>query len=74
MKITIQKSIIENILVNAQAFLEKKDTSQITSHIYMDVFDSVLTLKATDYEIGFLVSSNNIYMIESTPLFLVYIF
>ena len=65
MKITVQKSIIENILVNAQAFLEKKDTSQITSHIYMDVFDSVLTLKATDYEIGFLVSTNNINMINA---------
>jgi len=58
MKITVQKSIIENILVNAQAFLEKKDTSQITSHIYMDVFDSVLTLKATDYEIGLLIKTD----------------
>ena len=60
MKITVQKSIIENILVNAQAFLEKKDTSQITSHIYMDLFESTLTLKATDYEIGFKVSTKNI--------------
>jgi DNA polymerase-3 subunit beta len=63
MKITIQKSIIENILINAQAFLEKKDTSQITSHIYMSVVDSELTIKATDYEIGFLVSTQNINVI-----------
>ena len=64
MKITVQKSIIENILVNAQAFLEKKDTSQITSHIYMDVFNSILTIKATDYEIGFTVSTKNINTIS----------
>jgi len=65
MKITIQKSIIENILVNAQAFLEKKDTSQITSHIFIDVSDSKLTIKATDYEIGFLVSTDNINIINN---------
>ena len=63
MKITVQKSIIENILVHAQPFLEKKDTSQITSHVFMNVSDSKLTLKATDYEIGFLVSTNNINII-----------
>ncbi len=64
MKITISKSIIENILVHAQPFLEKKDTSQITSHVFLDVSNSNLTLKATDYEIGFLVSTNNINVIE----------
>ncbi len=64
MKITISKSIIENILVHAQPFLEKKDTSQITSHIFLNVSNSKLTLKATDYEIGFLVSTNNINIIE----------
>ena len=37
MKITIVKSILENILLSAQPFLEKKDTSQITSHIYIKV-------------------------------------
>jgi len=63
MKITIQKSIIENILVHAQPFLEKKDTSQITSHVFIDVSNSKLTLKATDYEIGFLVSTNNLHII-----------
>ncbi len=60
MKITISKSIIENILVHAQPFLEKKDTSQITSHVFLNVSNSKLTLKATDYEIGFLVSTDNI--------------
>ncbi|WP_434637128.1 DNA polymerase III subunit beta [Sulfurimonas sp. NW7] len=60
MKITISKSILENILIHAAPFLEKKDTSQITSHVYMNVSSSKLTLKATDYEIGFLVSTDNL--------------
>ncbi|WP_457749159.1 DNA polymerase III subunit beta [Sulfurimonas sp.] len=60
MKITVSKSILENILIHAAPFLEKKDTSQITSHVYMNVSDSKLTLKATDYEIGFLVSTDNL--------------
>ena len=64
MKITVSKSIIENILVHSQPFLEKKDTSQITSHVFLNVSNSKLTLKATDYEIGFLVSTDNINIIE----------
>jgi len=60
MKITISKSILENILIHASPFLEKKDTSQITSHVYMNVSNSKLILKATDYEIGFLVSTDNL--------------
>jgi DNA polymerase III subunit beta len=65
MKITVSKSIIENILVYAQPFLEKKDTSQITSHVYLNVNDSKLTIKATDYEIGFEVSTDKINIISS---------
>ena len=65
MKITVSKSIIENILVYAQPFLEKKDTSQITSHVYLNVNDSKLTIKATDYEIGFEVSTDKINTISS---------
>jgi len=60
MKITISKSILENILIHASPFLEKKDTSQITSHVYINVSNSKLTLKATDYEIGFLVHTDNL--------------
>lgn len=65
MKITVAKSIIENILVHAGPFLEKKDTSQITSHVSLDVNSSELTLKATDYEIGFEVTTNQINVIET---------
>lgn len=60
MIITISKSIIENILIHAAPFLEKKDTSQITSHIYLNASNSILTVKATDYEIGFLVTTQNV--------------
>lgn len=64
MKISISKSIIENILIHAQPFLEKKDTSQITSHVYINISNSILTLKATDYEIGYLVSTDKINVIN----------
>jgi len=60
MLINISKSVLENILISAQPFLEKKDTSQITSHIYLNAFNNQLTLKATDYEIGFLVTTDNV--------------
>ncbi|PAF44776.1 DNA polymerase III subunit beta [Helicobacter sp. 11S02596-1] len=52
MKIIVAKSSLEIILRNFQAFLDKKDSSQITSHIYFGVIDNKLLLKATDYEIG----------------------
>jgi len=64
MKLTIQKSILENILVHASPFLEKKDTSQITSHVFINLSNSNLTIKATDYEIGFMVSTNNLNSIQ----------
>ncbi|QOP44770.1 DNA polymerase III subunit beta [Sulfurimonas paralvinellae] len=60
MKINISKSVIENILVHAGPFLEKKDTSQITSHVYLNASHSKLTVKATDYEIGFCVTTDNV--------------
>ncbi len=64
MKIIISKSILENILVHAGPFLEKKDTSQITSHVYLNVSDSKLTLRATDYEIGYEVVTDKINVTE----------
>jgi len=65
MKISISKSIIESILLHAQPFLEKKDTSQITSHVYINVIDSKLTLKATDFEIGFEVTTKDVDIFEN---------
>lgn len=64
MKITIQKSVLENILINTLPFLEKKDTSQITSHILLNVCDSELTIKATDFEIGLTVSTQKVKILN----------
>ena len=52
MKVFIKKSILETMLLNIQPYLEKKDLSQITSHVLLYAQDGQLTLKATDYEIG----------------------
>lgn len=64
MKITIQKSIFENILISAQPFLEKKDTSQITSHIFFNISSNELTLQATDHEIGLTTVTEKISVFE----------
>ncbi len=60
MKIAISKSVLENILVHSQPFLEKKDTSQITSHVYFEASGSTLSVKATDYEVGLFISSDQV--------------
>jgi len=52
MRFVITKNIIENIIASMQPFLEKKDASAITSHIYLETSNDKLVLKATDYEIG----------------------
>jgi len=52
MKIRANKQIIESILINLQPFLEKKDASQITSHIYFETRDEQCIVRATDTEIG----------------------
>jgi len=60
MKIRIQKQIIETILINLQPFLEKKDASQITSHIYFNAINDKCTIKATDSEIGLQIITDQI--------------
>jgi len=52
MKFTVSKSIIENIVSSMQPFLNKKDSSAITSHIYIEITNVNLVIKATDYEMG----------------------
>jgi len=64
MKIIVSKSIIENILIQATPFLEKKDTSQITSHVFISAQESSLTIKATDYEIGYFINTNNVNVVK----------
>lgn len=60
MKIRVTKPLIESILINLQPFLEKKDASQITSHIYFEATQTTCIIKATDGEIGLIIESNHI--------------
>ncbi len=60
MRIAIAKSVLENMLIHVQPFLEKKDTSQITSHVCMEVQGSKLIVKATDYEVGLIIESDQV--------------
>jgi len=60
MKVRADKQIIESILINLQPFLEKKDASQITSHIYFESQNDTCIIKATDSEIGLQIITNNL--------------
>ena len=52
MKLTIEKTQLENILSNCQNFLEKRDISQITAHVFFQCRENTLIIRATDYEIA----------------------
>jgi DNA polymerase-3 subunit beta len=60
MKISAKKQIIESILINLQPFLEKKDATQITSHILFETKNDQCIIKATDNEIGLSIITENI--------------
>ncbi|MDD6055766.1 MAG: DNA polymerase III subunit beta [Helicobacteraceae bacterium] len=64
MNITIQKNVLDNILTSLQPFLDKKDASNITSHIYLEVKDQKLTCKATDFEMGLYTISDSLLITE----------
>ena len=64
MKIHVNKQLLESILINLQPFLEKKDASQITSHIFIQAKNNSVTIKATDSEIGLLIQTENIIIEE----------
>jgi len=57
MHIKIEKPVIESILNQIIPFTEKKDNTQITSHILIDANEK-LTLKATDKEIGIKINTD----------------
>jgi len=65
MKISINKSVLETILLNTQPYLEKKDLSQITSHLYISSLEETFVVKATDFEIGLEFSTKNIKIIDA---------
>lgn len=60
MNFSVEKIALENMLSSLQAFLEKKDNAEITSHIFFDVRDSKLILKATDHETGLEIEHNEV--------------
>jgi len=65
MKIKADKQIIESILINLQPFLEKKDASQITSHVYFEANEDHCIIKATDSEIGLQIITDNLLVEHS---------
>jgi len=64
MKFTTQKSKFEIIISSMQPFLEKKDSSAITSHIYIEIVNNNLLIKSTDYEMGLEAKIDDITSIE----------
>ena len=64
MKITINKTIFEQMLSNVIPFIEKKDNRQITSHIYIEAKDGALTIKGTDNEIGLKITNEDVNVIN----------
>jgi len=64
MKISITKSVLENILIHLQPFLEKKDTSLITSHIFIQTQANSLEFRSTDQEIGLTINTEYATILE----------
>ncbi len=52
MKLQIQKSVFETVITTMSSYLDKKDISSITSHIFINAQNGILNIKATDNEIG----------------------
>lgn len=65
MKVKVQKQVIESILINLQPFLEKKDASQITSHIFFYAKENECIVRATDLEIGLSINTKHIKVEEN---------
>jgi len=63
MKLKFTKSIIENNLAIAINFIEKKDNSQITSHLLI-IAEEYLSIKATDKEFGIELKDKSTEIIE----------
>jgi len=60
MRLAVAKSTLESLLINLQPFLEKKDTTQITSHVLLIASGDRLTAKATDREIGLKIETEHV--------------
>lgn len=60
MKAIINKNVLESIVTNTSPYLEKRDLSAITSHIYIAAKNGVLNIRATDHEIGLAYKLSNV--------------
>ncbi|KGI55503.1 DNA polymerase III subunit beta [Campylobacter sp. MIT 97-5078] len=52
MKLSINKNTLESAISLCNAYVDKKDSSAITSHLLFEANDDKLTIKASDYEFG----------------------
>ncbi|CCF81910.1 hypothetical protein HBZS_123610 [Helicobacter bizzozeronii CCUG 35545] len=52
MKIVIEKTLLEDALKSLIAFTDKKDMSNITSHVLIEAQGETLHLEANDLEMG----------------------
>ena len=64
MKVAINKNALESIVTNTNPYLEKKDLSAITSHIFISAKDGILNIKATDHEIGLAYKLSNVKIMD----------
>ncbi len=64
MKVSINKGVLETILINTQPYLEKKDLSQITSHILINTIEDEFIIKATDFEIGLSYNTKSVKILD----------
>lgn len=64
MRVSINKNVLESILVNTQPYLEKRDLSQITSHLCIIAKNGLFEVKASDFEIGLNYHTNNANIID----------
>jgi DNA polymerase-3 subunit beta len=60
MNLAVNKNVLEQMLINSLSFLDKKDSSNITSHILLNAHDGKLTVKATDFELGIEMETKNV--------------
>ena len=52
MKLSINKNTLESAITLCNAYVDKKDSSAITSHLLFEASDDKLIIKASDYEFG----------------------
>ncbi|EDI9897234.1 DNA polymerase III subunit beta, partial [Campylobacter coli] len=52
MKLSINKNTLESAVLLCNAYVEKKDSSTITSHLLFEADEDKLIIRASDFEIG----------------------